>query len=131
MYIYIYIYIYTHIIKILILTSLGVFAPLRLQVMSLSAMPVFLLTSLAITGQLNYLSLMNYDMITTSLLSLTFWVLLLIVFSQFQARMVKSLCALFLVLGLSLVLSFSTPRALMFYFFFEWSLLPIFIIVIG
>lgn len=70
-------------------------------------------------------------MITTSLLSLTFWVLLLIVFSQFQARIVKSLCALFLVLGLSLVLSFSTPRALMFYFFFEWSLLPIFIIVIG
>lgn len=94
-------------------------------------MPVLLSSALAVVGSLNYLALMNYDMVTVSLLVITFWVTLLMKFRQFQARIRNSLYTLFLVLRLSLVLSFSTNNIIIFYFFFEWSLLPIFIIIIG
>ena len=94
-------------------------------------MPVLLSSALAVAGSLNYLALMNYDMVTVSLLVITFWVTLLMKFRQFQARIRNSLYTLFLVLRLSLVLSFSTNNIIIFYFFFEWSLLPIFIIIIG
>lgn len=56
---------------------------------------------------------------------------LLIKLSQFHAPFKSSLFLLFLVLRLSLILSFSTNNIIIFYFFFEWSLLPIFMIVIG
>nr|ATN95394.1 NADH dehydrogenase subunit 4 [Calanus glacialis] len=117
--------------KILTLSVLIVCAPLSVQIMLLSSMPVLLSSALAVVGSLNYLALMNYDMVTVSLLVMTFWVTLLMKFSQFQARMSNSLYTLFLVLSLSLVLSFSTNNIIMFYFFFEWSLLPIFMIIIG
>jgi len=38
---------------------------------------------------------------------------------------------MFLMLNLRLIFSFSTNNIIMFYFFFEWSLIPIFFIVVG
>lgn len=73
----------------------------------------------------------NRDLISIRLLILTFWITILIKFRQFNVFFIKSLYFLFLVLNLSLVLSFISNRILIFYFFFEWSLLPIFIIIIG
>jgi len=70
-------------------------------------------------------------MVTISLLVITFWVVLLIKFSQFLSQISKALFTLFLILRLSLVLSFSTNRIIIFYFFFEWSLLPIFVVIAG
>lgn len=43
----------------------------------------------------------------------------------------KSLFFMFLMLNLRLIFSFSTNNIIIFYFFFEWSLIPIFFIVIG
>jgi len=97
----------------------------------LSSLPILLVSALAISGPVNYLALMNYDIITVSLLLITFWIILLIKFRQFQAHLRKALYTLFLTLRLRLVLSFSTNSIIIFYFFFEWSLLPIFMIIVG
>ena len=43
----------------------------------------------------------------------------------------NGLILIFLLLRLSLVFSFSATNILIFYFFFEWSLLPIFLIIMG
>jgi len=107
------------------------FAPLEVQALLLSSLPILLVSALAISGPVNYLALMNYDIITVSLLLITFWIILLIKFRQFQAHLRKALYTLFLTLRLRLVLSFSTNSIIIFYFFFEWSLLPIFMIIVG
>nr|ADT63584.1 NADH dehydrogenase subunit 4 [Calanus sinicus]ADT63662.1 NADH dehydrogenase subunit 4 [Calanus sinicus] len=117
--------------KVLIISSLVLSAPLSAQMVSLAIMPVLLFSALAISSSLNHLGLMNYDMVSAGLLVMVFWVTLLMKLSQFHAPFKSSLFLLFLVLSLSLILSFSTNNIMMFYFFFEWSLLPIFMIVIG
>ena len=43
----------------------------------------------------------------------------------------NSLFYIFIILNLRLILSFRSNRILLFYFFFEWSLLPIFFIIMG
>lgn len=108
-----------------------IIGPVRVQVVILSRISILLLSGLAVRGSQNYLGLINYDMVTVSLLIITFWLTLLMGLRQFQARIRASLYSLFLILRLRLVLSFSTNNIIIFYFFFEWSLLPIFIIVIG
>lgn len=90
-----------------------------------------MLSSLTLTNLFPLLGILNCDLISVSLLMLTFWVTILIKFSQFSAPLLNSLFSLFLILNLSLVFSFLSNRIIMFYFFFEWSLLPIFIIIMG
>lgn len=62
---------------------------------------------------------------------LTFWITILMKFRQFSAPLLSSLFSLFIFLNLRLVFSFLSNSIIMFYFFFEWSLLPIFIIIMG
>lgn len=62
---------------------------------------------------------------------LTFLITVVIVSRQFIASYKNGLILIFLILRLSLVFSFSATNILIFYFFFEWSLLPIFLIIIG
>ena len=51
--------------------------------------------------------------------------------SQFSSNFLKNLFFIFIMLNLSLVFTFSTNSIILFYFFFEWSLIPIFFIILG
>ena len=79
----------------------------------------------------NYQNIFNIDIITLSLIILTLWVTKLIVFSQFNRLIKNSIYNIFFILYISLLLSFSTTNMFIFYFFFEWSLIPIFLIILG
>ena len=50
---------------------------------------------------------------------------------QFISHFFKGLFFMFLILNLRLIFSFSTNNIIIFYFFFEWSLIPIFFIILG
>ena len=108
-----------------------IIAPINIQILFMRIMIIIIIFPLRITNNINVLRMFNRDLISIRLLILTFWITILIKFRQFNVFFIKSLYFLFLVLNLSLVLSFISNRILIFYFFFEWSLLPIFIIIIG
>nr|BAD19007.1 NADH dehydrogenase subunits 4 [Neocalanus cristatus] len=117
--------------KILIISMLIILSPTSVKMILLSTLLIIMLSSLTLTNLSSLLGVMNYDLISVSLLMLTFWITILMKFSQFSAPLLNSLFSLFLFLNLSLVLSFLSHSILMFYFFFEWSLLPIFMIIMG
>ena len=73
----------------------------------------------------------SYDLVSRSLVILTIWLIILIIIAQKSVEYKKILMASIVVLLLRLVLTFSTIRIIIFYFFFEWSLIPIFFIIIG
>ena len=60
-----------------------------------------------------------------------FFILILIKLSQFNSKFLKNLFFIFLILNIRLIFSFSTNNIIIFYFFFEWSLIPIFFIILG
>ena len=80
---------------------------------------------------INYLTLTNQDFISIRLIVLSIWILILIIIRQFNFNFINSLYFIFLILNIRLILSFITNNTLIFYFFFEWSLIPIFLIIIG
>ena len=86
---------------------------------------------LNINNIIYYIDMFNLDLISIRIILLSFYILILIKLSQFISNYFKSLFFMFLILNLRLMFSFSTNNILMFYFFFEWSLIPIFFIVIG
>jgi len=77
------------------------------------------------------MDMFNIDLISIRIMFLRFYILILIKLSQFISNYFKSLFFIFLILNLRLIFSFSTNNIIMFYFFFEWSLIPIFFIIIG
>jgi len=108
-----------------------IFAPVLVQLLTLGGMVIVILRGLSINNLLGFRGLMHLDLVSLSLLILTFWLTALMVSSQFLARYKNGLILIFLFLSLSLVFSFLATNILIFYFFFEWSLLPIFLIIIG
>jgi len=62
---------------------------------------------------------------------LSIWILILIVLSQFNIKYYEILTFIFFILNLRLIYSFSVNSLISFYFYFEWSLIPIFFIIIG
>jgi len=108
-----------------------IFAPVLVQLLTLTGMVIVILRGLSINNLLGFRGLMHLDLVSLSLLILTFWLTALMVSSQFLARYKNGLILIFLFLSLSLVFSFLATNILIFYFFFEWSLLPIFLIIIG
>ena len=78
-----------------------------------------------------YSGAFNLDLISIRLMVLRFYVLILIIISQFMSGFLKRLFFIFIMLNLRLMFSFSTRNILIFYFFFEWSLIPIFLIIVG
>ena len=78
-----------------------------------------------------YIEIFNLDLISMRILLLSLYILILIKLSQFISNYFKRLFIMFLMLNLRLIFSFSTNNIIMFYFFFEWSLIPIFFIVVG
>ena len=79
----------------------------------------------------NFFLFFNLDLISISIILLSFYVIVLIMLSQFSSNFLKNLFFIFIMLNLSLVFTFSTNRIILFYFFFEWSLIPIFFIILG
>ena len=73
----------------------------------------------------------SYDLISKSLIILTIWVIVLIVVAQSKVEYKKALIINISILLIRLIITFSTVRIVIFYFFFEWSLIPIFFIIIG
>lgn len=75
----------------------------------------------------------NYfnDLLSVRLVILSLWLMVLIIIAQnsiFQFSIIQNL---FCILILSLILTFLTKNILIIYFFFEWSLIPIFMIIMG
>ena len=86
---------------------------------------------LNINNIIYYIDIFNIDIISLRIILLRFYILILIKLRQFIANFLKGLFFMFLILNLRLIFSFSTNNIIIFYFFFEWSLIPIFFIVIG
>ena len=73
----------------------------------------------------------NYDLLTRGLVLITFWLTILMILSQQQIVLKILSYKNFLVLVLCLVLTFSTRRLFIFYFYFEMCLIPIFLNIVG
>lgn len=56
---------------------------------------------------------------------------MLIIFSQFSFKLFNPLLCLFVMLNIVLMITFMVNNFILFYFFFECSLIPIFFIIIG
>merc|ERR1712062_835398 len=94
---------------------------------------VILIIIIVINGNnlTSYIAEYNLDLISIRIILLRYFILLLILLRQFSSNFHKNLFLIFIILNISLIFSFSTNRIIMFYFFFEWSLIPIFFIIIG
>merc|ERR1712062_875874 len=94
---------------------------------------VILIIIIVINGNnlTSYMGEYNLDLISIRIILLRYFILLLILLRQFSSNFHKNLFLMFIILNISLIFSFSTNRIIMFYFFFEWSLIPIFFIIIG
>ena len=86
---------------------------------------------LNINNIIYYTDIFNIDLISIRIILLRLYILILIRLRQFISNFLNNLFSIFLILNLRLILSFSTNNIIIFYFFFEWSLIPIFFIVIG
>ena len=75
----------------------------------------------------------NYfnDLLSVRLVILSLWLIVLIIIAQNSVFQFNIIQTLFCILILRLILTFFTKNILILYFFFEWSLIPIFIIIIG
>ena len=94
-------------------------------------MILILILILDINNTLYYIQFLNRDLISLRMILLSLYILILIKLRQFSSNYYKSLFFIFLILNLRLIFSFSTNNIIIFYFFFEWSLIPIFLIVVG
>ena len=91
-------------------------------------MIIFLLN---LNNLINYILIINLDLISIRIILLRFYVLILIIMSQFLSNFLKNLFFMFIILNVRLIYTFSTNNIIIFYFFFEWSLIPIFFIILG
>ena len=73
----------------------------------------------------------SYDLLRKSLVLLSIWLIMLIIIAQKRVNYKKLLLINMIVLLVRLVFTFNTTNIIIFYFFFEWSLIPIFFIIIG
>lgn len=73
----------------------------------------------------------SIDSIRIYLILLTIWLSLLIIITSLKAINYNMYFNIIIILILRLILRFRVGNCFMFYFFFEWSLIPIFIIVLG
>ena len=100
--------------------------------MCISIIVILILIMIINTNNLSLYNLfINSDLISIRLIILRLWVLMLIKLRQFNVKFIKSLFFMFIMLNLRLIFSFRSNNILYFYFFFEWSLIPIFFIIIG
>jgi len=92
---------------------------------------ILLLFSININNINNYYIYFNMDLISVRLILLRLWIMFLIILRQFNIKYIYILIFLFIILNISLIYSFLVNALISFYFFFEWSLIPIFFIIMG
>ena len=107
------------------------FIPFRIIILYSIIIILIIIIILNINNIIYYADIFNIDLISIRIILLRFYILILIKLRQFISNFFKSLFFIFLILNLRLIFSFSTNNIIIFYFFFEWSLIPIFFIVIG
>ena len=73
----------------------------------------------------------SYDLLRKSLVLLSIWLIMLMIIAQKRVNYKRLLLINMIVLLVRLVFTFNTTNIIIFYFFFEWSLIPIFFIIIG
>ena len=66
----------------------------------------------------NFFLLINLDIISISMILLRFYIIVLIILSQFSSNFLINLFFIFIILNVSLIYSFSTNNIIIFYFFF-------------
>jgi len=119
------------IIKVLFISLVILIMPMCIQI-CISIIVILILIMIINTNNLSLYNLfINSDLISIRLIILRLWVLMLIKLRQFNVKFIKSLFFMFIMLNLRLIFSFRSNNILYFYFFFEWSLIPIFFIIIG
>ena len=119
------------IIKILFLRRIIFFIPIPTIIITIIILILNMLLSINYNNITNYFLIFNIDIISISLILLSVWLLVFIIFSQFNFKMKNNLRLFFNLLNIILIISFIINNILLFYFFFECSLIPIFIIIIG
>lgn len=107
------------------------FFPIRMRLIFISMSIYVFMRITNINNIINYYIYINIDIISISLIILSIWILILIVLSQFNIKYYEILTFIFFILNLRLIYSFSVNSLISFYFYFEWSLIPIFFIIIG
>ena len=120
-----------NIIKILLISRLIFFIPLSIIILYSIIIIIIIIIILNINNIIYYIDIYNMDLISLRIIMLRFFILILIKLRQFISNFIKSLFFIFIILNISLIFSFSTNNIIIFYFFFEWSLIPIFFIILG
>ena len=105
--------------------------PIRIQIICRFFIIIIITIIINLNNLRTYNLFLHSDLISIRLIILRLWILILIKLRQFNNKFIKSLFFIFVILNLSLMFSFRANRILLFYFFFEWSLIPIFFIIIG
>ena len=105
--------------------------PFRIIILYSIVLILIIIIILNINNIVYYLDIFNIDLISIRIILLRLFILILIKLRQFISNFFKSLFFIFLILNWRLMFSFSTNNIIMFYFFFEWSLIPIFFIIVG
>ena len=105
--------------------------PIRIQVICGFLVIIVMIITINFNNLGIYNLFLHSDLISVRLIILRLWILILMKLRQFNNKFIKSLFFMFIILNLSLIFSFRANRILFFYFFFEWSLMPIFFIIIG
>ena len=85
----------------------------------------------SIALKFNLSSRWDDDILSYSLIILTLYLIFIIFISQTKTLYKSNLYGLLMILLIFLILTFSTNSLILFYFFFEVGLIPIFIIIIG
>ena len=119
------------IIKILFFSIILGLIPIPLSVIITVGMIILLLLSLDIVNIITFSSGLLTNIISTVLILLSLWLLVLMFISQIKAPFIANLLTIFFILNITLVLSFTVDNLILFYFFFESSLIPIFSIILG
>jgi len=105
--------------------------PIRIQIICRFLVIIVMIITINFNNLGIYNLFLHSDLISVRLIILRLWILILMKLRQFNNKFIKSLFFMFIILNLSLIFSFRVNRILFFYFFFEWSLMPIFFIIIG
>ena len=119
------------IIKILFFSIILGLIPIPLSVIITVGMIILLLLSLDIVNIITFSSGLLTNIVSTVLILLSLWLLVLMFISQIKAPFIANLLTIFFILNITLVLSFTVDNLILFYFFFESSLIPIFSIILG
>jgi len=73
----------------------------------------------------------SQEFLSSSLIVLTLWLTVIILLAQQKSNYIKILSFMFLLLSFMLCLTFRACNIFIFYFYFECSLIPIFLIIMG